>query len=41
MMLFVHVMIPTRANWFQTNPLEYESGDQAGNTVGPGKDMAL
>ena len=30
---FVHVIIPTRGNWFQTNPLEHESDDRAGNTV--------
>ena len=27
------VMIPTRGNWFQTNPQEHESDDRAGNTV--------
>ena len=26
-------MILTRGNWFQTNPLEHESDDRAGNTV--------
>ena len=26
---FNHVMIPTRGNWFQTNPLEHESDDRA------------
>ena len=26
---FDHVMIPTRGNWFQTNPLEHESDDRA------------
>ena len=47
MMSFNHVMIPTRGNWFQTNPLEHESDDRAGNTVSSvcvitnGKDMAL
>ena len=30
---FDHVMIPTRGNWFQTNPLEHESNDRTGNTV--------
>ena len=44
MMSFDHVLIPTRGNWFQTNPLEHESDD--GNTVSfvcvtNGKDMAL
>ena len=39
-------MIPTRGNWFQTNPLEHESDDPAGNSVSfvcvaNGKDMAL
>ena len=33
MMLFGHVMIPTRDNWFQTNPLEHESDNRAGNRV--------
>ena len=42
---FDHVMIPTRGNWFQTNPPEHESDDRAGNTVCSvcvtnGKDMA-
>ena len=41
-----NVMILTRGNWFQTNPLEHESDDGAGNTVSSvyvanGKDMAL
>ena len=27
------IMIPTLGNWFQTNPLEHESDDRAGNTV--------
>ena len=26
---FNHVMIPTRGNWLQTNPLEHESDDRA------------
>ena len=30
---FDHVMIPTRGNWFQTNPVEHESDDPACNTV--------
>ena len=30
---FDHVMIPTRGNWFQTNPLEHEADDLAGNRV--------
>ena len=43
---FDHVMIPTRDDWFQTNPLEHGSDDRAGNTVSSvcvtnGKDMAL
>ena len=43
---FEHIMIPTRGNWFQTNPLEHELGDRAGNTLSSvcvtnGKDMAL
>ena len=43
---FDHVMIPTSGNWFQTNPVEHESDDRAGNTVFSlcvtnGKDMAL
>ena len=43
---FDHVMIPTRGNQFQTNPLEHELDDHAGNTVSSvcvtnGKDMAL
>ena len=29
---FDRVMIPTRSNWFQTNPLVHESDDHAGNT---------
>ena len=33
MTLFDHVLIPTRGNWFHTNPLEHESDDPAGNTV--------
>ena len=43
------VMIATRGNWFQTNPLEQESDDRAGNRVSSvssvcvtnGKDVAL
>ena len=46
---YVIVMsIPTRGNWFQTNPLEHESDDHADDTVQyllfvlpMGKDMAL
>ena len=30
---FDHVMIPTRGTWFQTNPLDHELDDHAGNTV--------
>ena len=30
---FDHVMITTRGNWFQTNPLEHKSDDCARNTV--------
>ena len=46
MTLFGHVMISTCGNWFQTNPLEHEMNDHAGNTifsvcVASGKDMAL
>ena len=42
---FENVMIPTHGNWFQTNPLEHESDDRAGNKVSSvcvtnGKDMA-
>ena len=33
MMSFDHVIIPTCSNWFQTNPLEHESNDRAGNIV--------
>ena len=43
---FNYIIIPTRGNWFQTNPLEHESDDRAENTVTfvrvtNGKDMAL
>ena len=43
---FDHVMISTRNNWFQTNPMEHESDDHAGNTVSSvcvinGKHMTL
>ena len=43
---FDHIMIPTRGNWFQTNPLEHEFDDSAGNRVTSvyvtnGKDTAL
>ena len=46
MMSFDHLMILTRGNWFQTNPLEHELDDRAGYTVSSvcvtnGKDMAL
>ena len=39
-------MILPRGNWFQTNPLEHESDDRAGNTVSfvcvtNGKDTAI
>ena len=29
---FDHITIPTCGNWFQTNPLEHELDDRAGNT---------
>ena len=32
-LVFSRVMIPTRGNWFQTNLLDHESHDHAGNTV--------
>ena len=32
---FDHVMIPTRGNWFQTNPRGHKSNDRAGNTASP------
>ena len=43
---FNHFMIPTCGDWFQTNPLEHESDDPAGNTISSvcvtnGKDMTL
>ena len=43
---FDYIIIPTRGNWVQTNPLQHESDDWAGNTVScacvtNGKDMAL
>ena len=43
---FDHVLISTRGNWFQTNPLEHELDDRSGNPVFSvcvtnGKDMAL
>ena len=38
--------MPTRGNWFQTNPLQHKLDDRAGNIVSfvcvaSGKDMAL
>ena len=43
---FNYITIPTRSNWFQTNPQEHESDDRADNAVSSvcvtnGKDMAL
>ena len=42
---FNYIIMPTRGNWFQTNPLEHESDDRADNTetsvcAANGKDMA-
>ena len=46
MMSFYCASTPTRGHWFQTNQLEHESDDPAGNTVTSvcvtnEKDMAL
>ena len=46
MMSFDHVIIPTRYNWLQTNPLEHESDDRADNLISSvcvtnDKEMAL
>ena len=30
---FYYASTPTRGNWFQTNQLEHESDDRAGDTV--------
>ena len=43
---FNYIIIPTRGNLFQTNPLEHASDDRADNTVSSafvtnGKDMPL
>ena len=46
MMSFDRALIPTRNDWFQTNPLEHETDDRTGNKIScvcvtNGKDMAL